>query len=64
MGSEEDLRKLGFQTRLKIFQEREKPREQQDVTALAGWEKDWTSILAVLDTGTGKVAALLKSIVS
>ena len=58
MGSQEDLRKLGFQTRLKIFQEREKPREQQDLTAMANWEKDWTSILDGLDRGTGKVAAL------
>ena len=58
MGSQEDLRKLGFQTRLKIFQEREKPREQQDLTAMANWEKDWTSILDGLDRATGKVAAL------
>ena len=58
MGSQEDLRKLGFQTGLKIFQERKKPRKQQDLTAMANWEKNWTSILDGLDRGTGKVAAL------
>ena len=54
MGSEEDLRKLGFQTRLKIFQEREKPREQQDLGALA----DWRAILEGLDRETGMHADL------
>ena len=54
MGSEEDLRKLGFQTRLKIFQETEKPDLQQNKENLANWR----AILEGLDGDTGMHAKL------
>ena len=55
MGVEEEMRRLGFQTRLKIFKERDKPKGQQDPGAL----EDWRAILEDLDKDKGRLSNLL-----
>ena len=60
MGSEEEKRKLGFQTRLRIFQEREKPRREQDLGAL----EDWRAILEGLDSDIGGLVNLYRNTVT
>ena len=47
MSLEEEQRKLAFKTRLKIFQETEKPDTEQNRENLANWR----ALLAGLETG-------------
>ena len=47
MDLDEEQRKLAYQTRLKIFQETEKPGAEQNKENL----ENWRAILAGLETG-------------